>query len=329
LLEWILDTVLGLTLLWLAWRALNSPDLFKAIVLFISFGLLMALVWVRLNAPDVALAEAAIGAGLTGALLLAALARLRIMTDQNISRASAHPANPASPVQPLAGSLFSRSVLFLLLSASAVGMGYAVWSLPSYSSGLSMDVATNLDNSGVSNPVTAVLLNFRGYDTMLEMIVLLLAVLGVWSLGGLPPQSEKSAAAVLEILSRFLTPVFILAAAYLLWVGADAPGGAFQAGSVLGAAGVLLLLSGWRPGARFMQWPLRLALTAGAGAFILLGLLTLLFEKQLLAYPVAQAGRMILLLESLATVSIAVTLAVLFLGASSDHKEKVKKEEKE
>jgi len=36
----------------------------------------MALSWVRLDAPDVALAEAAIGAGLTGALLLAALARL-------------------------------------------------------------------------------------------------------------------------------------------------------------------------------------------------------------------------------------------------------------
>jgi uncharacterized MnhB-related membrane protein len=37
----------------------------------------MALAWVRLAAPDVALAEAAIGAGLTGALLMAALARLR------------------------------------------------------------------------------------------------------------------------------------------------------------------------------------------------------------------------------------------------------------
>jgi energy-converting hydrogenase B subunit D len=52
-------------------------------VLFIAFGLLMALAWVRLGAPDVALAEAAIGAGLTGALLMAALVRL-----QNISIAA-------------------------------------------------------------------------------------------------------------------------------------------------------------------------------------------------------------------------------------------------
>jgi uncharacterized MnhB-related membrane protein len=64
------------TLLWLAWRLLTSEDIFKAVVLFISFGLLMALAWVRLRAPDVALAEAAIGAGLTGPLFLAALRRM-------------------------------------------------------------------------------------------------------------------------------------------------------------------------------------------------------------------------------------------------------------
>lgn len=74
-LSMVFDGLLGLSLLWLAWGALSNPELFKAIVLFISFGLLMALAWVRLDAPDVALAEAAIGAGLTGALLLAAWAR--------------------------------------------------------------------------------------------------------------------------------------------------------------------------------------------------------------------------------------------------------------
>ena len=75
-LAWAFDILLASTLLWLAWRALVTPDLFRAIVLFIAFGLLMALAWLRLAAPDVALAEAAIGAGLTGALLLVALARL-------------------------------------------------------------------------------------------------------------------------------------------------------------------------------------------------------------------------------------------------------------
>jgi len=75
-LQWAFDALLGAALLGLAWWLLDSAELFRAIVLFIAFGLLMALAWVRLDAPDVALAEAAIGAGLTGALLLAALARL-------------------------------------------------------------------------------------------------------------------------------------------------------------------------------------------------------------------------------------------------------------
>jgi uncharacterized MnhB-related membrane protein len=51
--------------------------MFKSVVLLIAFGLLTALAWVRLAAPDIALAEAAIGAGITGALLLDAAGHLR------------------------------------------------------------------------------------------------------------------------------------------------------------------------------------------------------------------------------------------------------------
>jgi energy-converting hydrogenase B subunit D len=75
--ELLLDGLLALMLPWLAWRLLAARTLFKCCVLFIAFGLLLAVAWARLNAPDLALAEAAIGAGLTGALLLSALGRLR------------------------------------------------------------------------------------------------------------------------------------------------------------------------------------------------------------------------------------------------------------
>ena len=71
------DLVLAASLLWSAWRALASPNLFQCVVLFIVFGLLMTIAWARLAAPDIALAEAAIGAGLTGALLLDAIGELR------------------------------------------------------------------------------------------------------------------------------------------------------------------------------------------------------------------------------------------------------------
>ena len=71
------DLLLALALAWSAVRALTVRDLFHAVILFIVFGLLMALAWARLDAPDIALAEAAIGAGLSGALLLDTVGHLR------------------------------------------------------------------------------------------------------------------------------------------------------------------------------------------------------------------------------------------------------------
>lgn len=81
--EALFDAVLALALVFIAARAVASRELFRAVVLFIAFGLLMALVWVRLAAPDIALAEAAIGAGLTGALLLDATAQLGTRADED------------------------------------------------------------------------------------------------------------------------------------------------------------------------------------------------------------------------------------------------------
>lgn len=56
---------------------------FTSIILFISLGLLVTLCWIRLNAIDVAIAEAAIGAGLTGAMLIAAWRKLSTDHLQN------------------------------------------------------------------------------------------------------------------------------------------------------------------------------------------------------------------------------------------------------
>jgi uncharacterized MnhB-related membrane protein len=71
------DLLLATALLWSAWRTLATPQIGRAVILFIVFGLLLTLAWARLDAPDIALAEAAIGAGLTGTLLLDAVAALR------------------------------------------------------------------------------------------------------------------------------------------------------------------------------------------------------------------------------------------------------------
>jgi uncharacterized MnhB-related membrane protein len=84
--ELLFDGLLVIALIWTALRALLVPELFRAVVLFIAFGLLLALAWARLDAPDLALAEAAIGAGLTGALLLDAVGHPRRVEDERRDR---------------------------------------------------------------------------------------------------------------------------------------------------------------------------------------------------------------------------------------------------
>ena len=305
--NWGLDILLALTVLWLGWRVLAGPDLFKSIVFFVAFGLVMALIWVRLEAPDVALAEAAIGAGLTGALFLVALSRLRRL--EPVTEDTAQPIKRSLGLRlPLAG------MAFLLFA----GLGAALLSLPPETPGgapgLSGPVAENLSASGVSNPVTAVLLNFRGYDTLLEMGVLFLAVVAVWSLTPAPREALSPPGAVLDAFVRVLFPVMILVAGYLLWVGAHAPGGAFQAGSVLAASAVMLLLSGRAVKPRWQGRVLRAVLSLGLGIFIVIGLAVMSVGHDFLQYPVAQAGMLILLIELAAALSIGATLAVLFVG---------------
>jgi len=85
-----LDLLLGLTLVVTAGLALAARDMFRAVVMFIVFGLLMALAWVRLQAPDIALAEAAIGAGLTGVLLLDTLGYLRRPFGSRVDKPGKH-----------------------------------------------------------------------------------------------------------------------------------------------------------------------------------------------------------------------------------------------
>ena len=207
-------------------------------------------------------------------------------------------------------------LLLPLTSILAAGLGYGVLSLPEQSPGLQAAVAFRLESSGVSNPVTAVLLNFRGYDTLLEMVVLLLAILGIRSLGADFAVARHPAppGPVLDILTRLLVPILVLVAIYLLWVGAHAPGGAFQAGAILGAAGVLWILSCGRLRLDLDHPPLRYALVAGVVAFIAIAVLTLLSGREMLEYPPAQAGNLIFFIELVAAVSIGVTLTMLFLG---------------
>lgn len=300
----LLDIVLISALLSLGWASLTSKNSRQAVVLFIGFGLLLAIIWVRLRAPDIALAEAAIGAGLTGALLLAAL-RDEASDSPGLTDDASGESTPAARGSVLL-SVLSTGLAIVFGSAFIYAIDHAD------TVRLADDVLTNLQVSGVSNPVTAVLLNFRAYDTLLELAVLLAAVLGILALGG-ARSAYASSGPVLSSLTRWLVPLIILVSAYLLWAGAHAPGGAFQAGALLAAAGVLLRLAGHPTGGLPRTTALRGLIVVGVAAFLAVGLTMMLAGRSFLGYPLAWAGGLILFIETAATLAIAATLVIAYL----------------
>jgi multisubunit Na+/H+ antiporter MnhB subunit len=212
-----------------------------------------------------------------------------------------------------------RALIALFALGLAALLAWVMLGLPAPSGALPARVAAHMSNSGVTHDVTAVLLNFRGYDTLLEIGVLLLAVLGVLAVrlaaadigGTLPPP----AGAVLSALTNLLVPLIVLVAGYLLWAGAHRPGGAFQAGALLAAAGVLLRLSGRLPALLPPRFWLRAGLLVGFAVFLAVALGVTVAGDALLEYPTGQAGGWILLIEATLTVSIGLILISLFVGA--------------
>jgi multisubunit Na+/H+ antiporter MnhB subunit len=202
-------------------------------------------------------------------------------------------------------------VLLVLIGA---GIGHAILRLPTVDTGLAEQVFMTLPASGVENPVTAVLLNFRGYDTLLEITVLTLAVIGIWSLAEMPRRRVGAPGLVLAFMVQILVPFMILLGAYLLWAGSHAPGGAFQAGAVFAAGMVLVLLAGaWLPRS-LAGWPLRLLLSLGLLVFIAVGVAVMLAEGTFLMFPQPSAGQLMLLIEAAAAVSIGLILVSAFRG---------------
>lgn len=211
-------------------------------------------------------------------------------------------------------SAFARFATVLLAALFATTLVAAMFNLGAPTVDLPGAVAAQLTHSGVAHPVAAVLLNFRGYDTLLEVAVLLLALLGILGVShddGVTTPTPPGEP-VLQALARMAVPFMILTAGYLLWVGAHRPGGAFQAGVVLAAAVVLLnlarVLPAWtRPGLL-----LRLGWVSGFLIFLAVAA-ALISQGHLLQYPPAWAGALILLIEVGLTISIGLIMSGLFL----------------
>lgn len=303
----VVSLVVALLLLALAVWSVAVRDAFLAVAGFVAYGLLLSLVWVRLFGLDVALTEAAIGGGLTGALLLGAVARLRGTESKAWAERS--------------GIVLRTVAKALALGVTAV-LVLCVLALPDPAPTLAPQVAANMDATGVGNPITGVLLAFRSLDTLLEAIVLVIALIGIWSLspdgvwGGRPGlRHHADPDGVLAYLARLLPPIGIVVGLYVFWAGADHPGGKFQGATILAAMWLLVQMAGLADAPRTDGRWLRAGVVAGPLVFIAVGLLGLWTAGAFLGYPPQWAKPMIVAVEVALMPTLVLVLALLLNGA--------------
>lgn len=312
-LVWALDASVAVLIVTLVARAMLTRDLFEATVLFIAFGLTLSLAWVRLGAPDVALAEAALGAGVTGALFLNAFHRLnRAPAGAESGRGHTMDHGPGS--KPGLLRIISIGAA-AALAAALVGILVGV---PTADPTLAAAVNENLDRTGISNPVTAVLLGFRAYDTLFEVCVLVVAMVAVWSLDRgsrdfARDMEELREDPVLEGLARVVVPVAGVTAVYLVWAGSHAAGGAFQGAALIAGIGVLLAASGLIRPITAGAPAVRALGVMGLALFVGVGVAVMPWTGSFLTFPPGQGYVIAIMLEGVLTISIAVILLELFI----------------
>lgn len=266
----------------------RTENLFVAVMLTSIFSLLMATNFFILDAADVALTEAAIGAGITTVIFLSALA---LTTDQE------------RPKQP------SRRLPMIVVGILATLIIYATFDKPRLGdpeAPVHQHLAPwYLENTPVfmdfPNVVTAVLGSFRGYDTLGEVFVVFVACIGVlFILGVKPPEGRRHDPEasglkhhlIPQVVGRLLIPFIVLFGLYVQFHGEYGPGGGFQAGALI-ASGVILyaLLEGEAAALRALpQSVLMGLLIGGACLYGGVGIVCMLLGGNFLDYSVLSSN---------------------------------------
>jgi multicomponent Na+:H+ antiporter subunit B len=141
-------------------------------------------------------------------------------------------------------------------------------------------IDNGIKETGATNVVTSVVVNYRGFDTLGEITVLFIAAIG---LGAVLFSSKKSnegmklepASLILSTGCRFLFPLILLLGAYIFVHGHLTPGGGFQGGAVIASAFVLIYL-GCRE-TRISEVGAKVVESLGGLVFVVVGLFGLVY----------------------------------------------------
>ena len=206
---------------------------FAALLLLSVVGLIVALLFVRFSAPDLALTQLSVEV-VTIVLIMLALYFLPQMT-------------PNESNMPRVG----RDIL--LAGTSGIGLGLLAWSVLTrpYNPISDYFLANSKTGGGGTNVVNVILVDFRGFDTLGEITVLAIAAVGIYSLlHGLKlalPRTDvdnrvwdrEPHPPILAVMGRILLPLALLVSTYIFVRGHNLPGGGFIAGLITSVAIIL------------------------------------------------------------------------------------------
>ena len=263
----------------------RTENLFVAVMLTSIFSLLMAANFFILDAADVALTEAAVGAGVTTVVFLSALA---------LTASRERPDHSGRGLVLVSVGVLAVLIIYATFDKPRLGDPEA----PVHQHVAPWYLEETRQSVDIPNVVTAVLGSFRAYDTLGEVFVVFAACVGVlFILGVTPPNArprEESDAAGLrhhlipQVVGRLLIPFIMLFGLYVQFHGEYGPGGGFQAGAII-ATGVILyaLLEGEAEALRAIPRSVLLGLVVG-GALLYgaVGVICMLLGGAFLDYSV-------------------------------------------
>jgi multicomponent Na+:H+ antiporter subunit B len=161
-----LDVLIFLVLIITAVLALSTKDLLAAVALLAAYSLFTAILFAGMAAVDVAIVEAALGAGLTGILFIAAIMTTTRRSNPRLEVRRRYVVTPLIVV-----------VIGLLLYASSGLPDRGDPDAPAQQ-GISVEYLTrSKDDTNTPNVVTALLADYRSMDTLGETLVILTAAM--------------------------------------------------------------------------------------------------------------------------------------------------------
>lgn len=167
------NLVLLLFLVVMALGVLKTRQLFAMAMLFGLYSLLVAGLFVVLDAPDVAFTEAAVGTGISTVLMLVTLASIKNGHELET--------NHKDRVAPL---IICCVMAGLLAYGTHDIAELGEQQTPAHQQVAARYIEKGQEETGVPNLVTAVLASYRGFDTLGEVTVVLTAGIGVLMLLG-------------------------------------------------------------------------------------------------------------------------------------------------